>query len=198
MGVSTIGRCARLLVTAAAAAAIVAGCRAGDTEGAVGSSSTTPHDHAAHRHDEAESINATVDPCRLVTQAEASAVLGPVSLLSEDHPTAIGVVSGQRVCALALERDSGMGANIGLTDSAAAGKFDGMQAKLGALGVEIPEMGDRAIWFETFRLLLVLDDDDLLSVQLKEPTMDFAAQKDQAIRLGRIAVGRLRTDRAQA
>jgi hypothetical protein len=162
------------------------------------------HDHDdASAHDDDASLETddpdshdhlpATDPCSLVTKAQATTALGPVAGLSEDDPIALGVVSDQRVCAVSLERDPNVGANIGLTDHDAAGKFDRMGQRLGGFGTAVDGVGDRATWFENFRLLLTLRGDTLVTIQVRETDGNAKDLQDRAVGLARLALAGLPT-----
>lgn len=147
------------------------------------------HDHDTHDHGTADLLPA-IDPCSLVSGAEASTVIGDVALLAEDDPIAVGVVPDQRTCALTLAADPTRGVNIGFTDHDGKAKFADMEKKFPGFAAGVDGLADRAAWFERFRLLLVLDGDWLVSIQLRQPEAD-PDGRDRAVTLGAMAVAEL-------
>lgn len=133
----------------------------------------------------------TTDPCTLVPQDEATAVLGPIGSATEDSPVAIGVVSNQRVCAINLASDPKLGVNVGLSDFDAARKFDNMRKRVGAGSVTVPDLGQQAQWYENFRMVLVLQGRDIISVQVRDIHQDPSIDKDRAVAMARIAVSHI-------
>jgi hypothetical protein len=140
---------------------------------------TPPHDHGAHSH------APDLDPCTLVTEAEAEAIIGPVL-----PPTSGGmtVVSDQVVCQMTLEGDTRFSANIGFANFDVDGKFRGFAQRFPAVTDAVPDLGDEAVWVETFRIVLVKADGELITVQLSDVFADPAVVKDQAVRLARVAL----------
>lgn len=178
-----------LVACLVAFALVLAGCDRGGSEKL--SNPTTPTTAHDHDDDHEAAEKPKIDPCSLVTKSEAADVLGPVKNLTEDAPTAVGVSENQRVCAISLERDEKFGANVGVSSTNASGQIDEFERRLPGLGVEIPGLGDHAVWYEAFRMIVVQDGSEFLSIQLREVTSDVTKAKDQAVQLAKYAVPRL-------
>ncbi len=136
------------------------------------------HDHGSHSH------TPHLDPCTLVTEAQAERIVGPVL---EPREGGLGVVSDQVVCQMNLERDARWSANIGFADFDAEAKYRGFATRFPGVSEEVEGLGDEAVWIDVFRLVLVRVDDELITVQHSDVVTDPAVVKDQAIHLARLA-----------
>lgn len=142
------------------------------------------HDHSTHDHAVDGHLPA-LNPCTFVTAAEVEAVVGAVTAPAEGG---VGVVSDQRVCTMNLERDTRFMVTVGFTDFEAAGKYRGFAGRFPGVAEQLADLGDDAVYIETFRLALVRVGDELVTVQLSDVFAEPADVRDQAIRLARLAV----------
>lgn len=173
---------------------LVGACGRG--EQSVTSATTTPKDATTDKDHE---VTAEVSPCGLVSEAEAEAALGPIVAPHESDLAGWRLVPGQRVCLFLLESDAQAGAVLGVTSADASSKFDGIlndvsQAASEASGTgveEITGLGDRAVWVESFRLLVVLRQDTLFSVQVMALGEDKSLAKPKALQIGKSVARRL-------
>lgn len=140
------------------------------------------HDHDTHDH------TPTLDPCTLVTKAEAEAVLGPVL---NPRVGGLGVVEDQQLCTLPLERDPRFSASVGFLQFDGASKYRGLALGFGATPEPLAGLGDEAVWLEPVRLVVVRLGDQLLTVQMSDVFEEVAASKEKAAKVARIAVGRV-------
>lgn len=157
---------------------------------AAASTKTTAHDHSSHDHGEPGSDyhRPEVNPCGLVTKADAGRILGPIASIEEG---ALGVVSDQRVCGMMLEADPRTGANLGVTDHEASRKFDALRQRFSIFAVEVPSDGDRAIWIKQFRLVLLQKGSNLITVQMTQPSGDATEMQTRAVDLANLAAKKL-------
>lgn len=141
---------------------------------------------------EAATYKPDLDPCTLIPEDEAGRVLGSVADRRESDDPVYATTADQRVCVLLGERDPRVGVNIGYADFGAAAKLDHFYNVMGDQAELVDGVGDRAVWVESFRVLLVLDGTGLVSVQMTdvhEP--DKSVLKQQALQLAAVALDRL-------
>lgn len=159
---------------------------------------TTAHDHASHTHtaEDDAALKPKMHPCSLLTAEEAAVVVGPVAKLVENLGDGQAPVPYSRICAVALQSNR-FAAHIGFTQQEVERRFAAFEQNFRAAVEPIGSLGDKANWVSIFRLLLVLDGDDLLVVQMLEPTDDLNTARDKAVKLAAAAVPRLPHNTAQ-
>jgi len=178
---------------AVAAAVLTLASSTACAKGRTSASPPTTIGHAASDEKQLDKHKPKLDPCTLVTRAEAEVVLGPVGLPREGTDPILGTTEDQRVCVFSLERDPKVGANVGVADFEASTKFDSFHGLFSDRVEEISGLGEHAAWLAEFRVLLVLDHPELVSVQMTEvQEQDKALLRKKAIELATVALARLR------